>query len=389
MATRTVYLTVESGGYTTDGEGEWIDFYVTSGGEAFGVYEPYAIEINFSGVTSYYGSSVTHKWEIKIAGDGSYGDYGDNYDSIAEFSKVMYDDTADFDLSYTSLDSDAINLLKTKGLTNIGIFQLGTRKIVGSASASAIATIYYNEPSYDWNNGPSNISVTQNNDGTFNISWSAASWQGPGTVYYYVYSVPGDEREWLTSTTSTSAKNILIPAYGNVTIYVYGYEYDTYTESTHASKAVTFLAPSLSKPAISLSASKGQSVIITRGNSSITKGSATSISYKLFRGSTEVGTFSGTTYTLDQATLESWGQTSLTFKVQATATGVTPVVNNASTLTATSDSATFTFEPHQTILYYDGSNWVECIVYYYNGSNWQECEPYYYTGSTWQICSYT
>ena len=261
------------------------------------------------------------------------------------------------------------------------------------------------EYSYDWNYGPSNISVTQNNDGTFNISWNAASWQGPGTVYYYVYSIPGDEREWLTSTTSTSATNILIPAYGNVTIYVYGYEYDTYTESAHASKAVTFLAPSLSKPTISLSTSKGQSVIITRGSSSITKGSATSISYKLFRGSTEVGTFSGTTYTLDQATLESWGQTSFTFKIQATATGVTPVVNNISTLTAISDTATFTFEPYKTILYYTGNGpingYEECIAYYYTGNSnegnngWVECEPYIYTGESnatingWQLCSYT
>lgn len=122
MATRTVYLTVESGGYTTKGEGEWIDFYVTSGGDAFGIYEPYAIEIDFSGVTSYYGSSVTHKWKIKLAGDGSYDNYGNNYYTIAEFSKAMYDDTANFDLSYTSLNSDAINLLKTQGLTNIGIF---------------------------------------------------------------------------------------------------------------------------------------------------------------------------------------------------------------------------------------------------------------------------
>lgn len=42
MAQRKVYLTVEDGGYTTKGDGEWVDFYVTSGGQAFGTYEPYA-----------------------------------------------------------------------------------------------------------------------------------------------------------------------------------------------------------------------------------------------------------------------------------------------------------------------------------------------------------
>lgn len=407
MATRTVNLTVESGGYTTDGEGEWVDFYVTSGGEAFGIYEPYAIAINFSGVTSYYGSDVTHEWDIRISGDGSYGDYGDNYDTIATLQKVMHDDTADFDLSSTSLDSDAISLLKTKGLTNIGIFQIGNRKIVGKSTASAIATIYYNEPSYNWNNGPSDISVTQNNDGTFNISWKAASWQGPGTVYYYVYSDPTDERDYLVSTTDTGQNNVIIPAYGNVIIYVYGRQYDTSTNmfSSTASKSITFSAPSLNAPTISLSATKGQSVTITRGDSTVNKGSATSITYDLYRGSSKVGTFSGKTYSINQATLENWGQTNLTFKIQATATGVKPVVNNTSKLTADSNTVTFIFEPYKTILYYTGNGSIngyeECIVYYYTGNpnegnnGWVECEPYIYTGESnatingWQICSYT
>lgn len=390
MAYRTVYLTVESGGFTTNGDGEWVDFYVTSGGEAFGAYEPYAIEIDFSGVTSWHSGNVTHDWKIKISSDGEYGELGDNYTTIGTFSKVMNQSTANFDLDYTSLNSTAISNLKSKGITNIGIFQDNdNRRIVGYSYASAVATIYYNEPSYEWNYGPSNISVSQNNDGTFNISWDAASWQGPGDVYYYVYSNPADEREWLVSTTETSAKDILIPTYGSVTIYVYGYQYDTYTSSSTASKQVTFSAPSLNAPTISLSTTKGQSVTITRGDSTVNKGSATSITYDLYRGSSKVGTFSGKTYTVNQSTLESWNQISITFKIKATASGVKPVVNNNSTLTAESTTATFTFEPYKTICYYDGSNQVECIVYYYDGSNWQECEPYYYDGSNWQLCSYT
>ena len=408
MATRTVYLTIESGGYTTKGEGEWIDFYVTSGGEAFGIYEPYAIEIDFSGVTSYYGSSVTHKWKIKLAGDGSYGNYGDNYYTIAEFSKAMYDDTANFDLSYTSLNSDAINLLKTQGLTNIGIFQVGTRKIVGKSSASAIATIYYNEPSYDWDSGPTITSIKNNNNGEYTIKWSAANWQGGNTyvrydVFIYQGSTYVSESDYLTSLSHTA----LIPKYDTELTFYVRASLSSGSNSTIKSETVKkiFNSPTLSKPTISLSNNKGQSVTITRGDSQVNDGSATSIAYDLYRDSNKVGTFSGKTYTINQSTLENWNQTNIIFKIKATASGVSPVVNNNSKLTSESNTATFTFEPYKTILYYTGSGpingYEECIVYYYTGNSnegnngWVECEPYIYTGESnatingWQLCSYT
>ena len=391
MAERKVYLTVEDGGYTTKGDGEWVDFYVTSGGEAFGAYEPYAIEIDFSGVTSYYGNSVTHKWKIKISGDGEPGDYGDHYETIAEFSKSMYDDTANFDLGYTVLESDAISILKNQGLTNIGIFQNNDRRIVGKSSASAVATIYYNEPSYDWNYGPTITSIKNNNNGEYTIEWSAANWQGGNTyvrydVFIYQGSTYISESDYLTSLSHTAS----IPKYNTELTFYVRASLSSGSSSTIKSATVnkTFNSPTLSKPTISLSNNKGQSVTITRGDSQVNDGSATSIDYDLYRDSNKVGTFSGKTYSINQSTLEDWNQTSITFKIKATASGVKPVVNSNSTLTSESNTATFTFEPYKTICYYDGSNQIECIVYYYDGSNWQECEPYYYDGSNWQLCSY-
>lgn len=45
---------------------------------------------------------------------------------------------------------------------------------------------------------------------------------------------------------------------------------------------------------------------------------------------------------------------------------------------------TFTTLPiHQTVKYYDGSNWIECIPYYYDGSSWIEVYISYYDGSNW------
>lgn len=409
MATRKVYLTVEDGGYTTKGNGEWIDFHVTSGGQAFGAYEPYAIKIDFSGVTSYYDSSVTHKWKIKISGDGDPGDYGDHYEPIAEFSKSMYDDTANFDLSYTVLESNAISILKNQGLTNIGIFQNNDRRIVGSSSASAVATIYYNEPSYDWNYGPSNVQVSQNNDGTFNASWNEASWSGPSPVYYYIYGYINEEEEWLWDGSETNIKNIFIPKemYGKkIVIKVIAEESDSRNwTQRETSIEYTFQNPSLSIPQISISSNTGISLTINKIQSSSLSYCTGNIHYELHYGtienSTKIEKFSGDSYTITESQLEEWNIINQSFFIKAIATITKPtgiIPNN--TLEQNSNIVNFIYEPHKTVIYFTESGPQECIVHYYTGNpnegnnGWVECEPYIYTGESnatidgWQLCSY-
>lgn len=39
--------------------------------------------------------------------------------------------------------------------------------------------------------------------------------------------------------------------------------------------------------------------------------------------------------------------------------------------------------------YYNGSSWVECVPHYYDGSRWVHCNPYYYDGSAWRECSHS
>ena len=404
MAYRTVYLTVESGGFTTNGDGEWVDFYVTSGGEAFGAYEPYAIEIDFSGVTSYYGSSVTHAWKIKISGDGDYGEYGDDYETIAEFSRSMYDDTANFDLGYTTLGSSAISILKNYGLTNIGIFQNNDRRIVGKSSASAVATIYYNEPSYDWNYGPSNVQVSQNNDGTFKISWNAASWSGGSSyIKYYIYCPQISTDNYFDIIGETS-KKYTIPGYStDYTFYISAYENQTGSWAGDSiEKTYNFTAPYVTAPTISISPTSGISTTITRTNSSL-KYTDGEITYNLYRNNILVGTFSDLTYTISQDTLDSWNSENIEFQVKVTTSNLTN--NYGSPLTNKSNTVTFKYNLNKTILYYTGNGSIngyeECIVYYYTGNlnegdnGWVECEPYIYTGESnatingWQLCSYT
>ena len=264
------------------------------------------------------------------------------------------------------------------------------------------------EYSYDWNYGPTITSIKNNNDGEFTIEWSAASWQGGNTyvrydVFIYQGSTYISESDYLTSLSHTAS----IPKYDTELTFYVRASLSSGSSSTKKSETTTktFNSPTLSKPTISLSNTKGQSVTVTRDDSQVNDGSATSITYDLYRGSNKVGTFSGKTYSISQSTLEGWNQTSITFKIKATASGVKPIVDSKSTLTSESNTATFTFEPYKTICYYTSNGSIngyeECIVYYYTGdttkgdNGWVECEPYYYTGDTsigdngWQICSYT
>ena len=64
MATRTIPLTVESGGYTTGGSGEWVAFFPDSNNSSFGNNNPtsYSITFNSSYLYANYSSNITMKW---------------------------------------------------------------------------------------------------------------------------------------------------------------------------------------------------------------------------------------------------------------------------------------------------------------------------------------
>lgn len=86
---------------------------------------------------------------------------------------------------------------------------------------------------------------------------------------------------------------------------------------------------------------------------------------------------SGTSTQITVDILNEWYDTSVQFVVYA----------YYGNLQQSSDAAYFTATFHRTLAYFDGSSWVECIVYRYQEGSWIECIPYIYNEGAWAECT--
>ena len=380
MATRTIPLTVESGGYTTAGEGEWVAFFPDSNNGSFGNNNPtsYSITFNSSYLYANYASSVTMRWKLKFK-------IGGTWYTIYTGSQAMSKTNSDFDSSGT-LSSSVISALKSGSISEVGVYQNGTRVIKGTSSATGTLTITYTEvtPSVT---KPGTPTFTQNNDGTFKASWGTATGSnGSGSVTYQLWSVTDGEAVSSSSTSTTVTLDI--PTYGTAIQYKV---IATYSGTTANSSTVTktFTKPALSTPTnVKLSAATGESTTISWTASSITATAVSgNITYSIRKNGTEIETTTSTSYTFNKDITSTWGTNAVTLTVVAKASTVNK--HYPSLTSGTSSGVSFTYKKLQsTIAYYNGSSWIECVPYYYNGSSWIECIPYYYNGSSWVECSH-
>ena len=115
MATRTIPLTVESGGYTTEGEGEWVAFFPDNNNEAFGNHNPtsYSITFNNSYLYANYASNITMKWDLDFK-------IGGTWYNVYSGSNSMSKSNSDFSSSGT-LSSSVISALKSGSISEIAI----------------------------------------------------------------------------------------------------------------------------------------------------------------------------------------------------------------------------------------------------------------------------
>lgn len=144
----------------------------------------------------------------------------------------------------------------------------------------------------------------------------------------------------------------------------------------------------------SMSPTSGQSTTIKWSAASVSNQGSATIYYQYFVGpsstysdSYHIGTTTGLTATITEANIlakcgSSFSGTCYVF--------VRAYWDNGSTTGgwSTPTGKAFSYTPHRTVKYFNGSSWVECIPYYFNGSSWIECIPYYFNGSSWVECSH-
>lgn len=381
MASRTLGLSIQESG-TTGGEGEKLDFDITSGtNTAFGSHEPYSYSISFN--TSYlyanYSGNITMKWSIHLKINGS------RYE-IYSGSKTMSKSNSNFDSS-GSLPSNVISLLKSYPISEVSIYQDGSREIKGTSSATGTLTINYTEVNPSLGT-PAAPTITQNNDGTYTAEWAAVSASnGSGSVQYRLWSV--SDGQALTSYSTSRKATLDIGAYGTSLQFRVQATYSGLT-TNGSTTTKTFTKPSLSKPSnVKLSAASGESTTISWSASSITATAVSgSITYSIRKNGTQIATTTGTSYTFNKDKTSTWGTSAITLTVVASCSTVN---KHYPTLTSSASSGvSFTYKAAGTTVgYWDGSKWVHCYVYYFDGTNWKQIDPYYNNGSSLIKCSTT
>lgn len=339
MATRTIPLTVESGGYTTGGSGEWVAFFPDSNNSSFGNNNPtsYSITFNSSYLYANYSSNITMKWQLKFK-------IGGNWYTIYTGSKTMKKTNSDFSSS-GSLSSEVITALKNNSISEVGVYQNGSRVIRGTSSAYGTLNITYTEviPTLGT---PSAPTITQNNNGTYTASWNAVSASnGSGSVQYRLWSVTDG---LALSSYSTSTSTTL-----NIGTYDYAFQFKvqaTYSGLTTSSGTTTktFYKPYLDAPSnfkINSSTSyTGATAPLTwtQGAFNYTGGTRT---YEIYKGDSLVYTTgaSATSYTIPESTTKGWGTSAVTLKIRGKGTSLENTASGPTIYSSYTSTVSYTY----------------------------------------------
>lgn len=248
---------------------------------------------------------------------------------------------------------------------------------------------------------PGAPTITQSpTQATFSASWTRAVASDGGTnISYSVYC--GDSKIG-ESTAGLSLTNLSIPNYNISNNFYIKANYAGISANSSSVKA-TFSPPSMTAPTITVTPTEGSSVTVswTKPKLSYTTGD---ITYKLYckKNSTASSsswiTFGDVGTLLEQNIQEEWLKIKgvegdiFYFQVDATATNLSHIANNTTTLMRGSDFAPgFTFKIGGSVGYYVNGAWQECTVYYYGWNSttqryeWIECIPYYYNGGWREI----
>ena len=226
-------------------------------------------------------------------------------------------------------------------------------------------TVTYTPPSISWSSATLSLSRSGT---TVTATYGGTATHNNGyTVTYYLYE--GSTNLGTFSGTTKTLSNVSV---GTHTYKVMASGGTVSAQGGSASITVPAAAITWSDATLTL-VQNGTDVTAAMGGTE-THNHGTAVTYYLYEGSTQIGTFSNNTLTFTPSVGTH------TYKTVASGGGIS----------ADGASASITVvPPYKTLKIYNGSEWIECIVYRYDGNSFIEVEPYYYDGTNWSECSHT
>ena len=198
-------------------------------------------------------------------------------------------------------------------------------------------------PEVTW---PTNISASQEMNGTTKITWKACTGSGGTGTESLTYTIHKGENGPVLKTTSATTVTLDIAScfgYGtNVQIYVRSH-YGTADEWNYINK--TFYAPSISPPSsLKISDSIGPSTTISWSAAKLSHTTGT-ITYTVLKNGVPIsgGTTPSTKYDILESVAKTWGSSAVTLTVQANGTDLSNTYSGRTLTSAASNGVSYTY----------------------------------------------
>lgn len=343
MAYKTMYFSRSSSGYNAE-DGDYIDYTpdssISFGSNAKATYFYFDVD---GGLTSATSSARTHGANLQVKSNGTWYEIwdGDLY--------LPKKGTTGYDISFSgSIPSSYQSTIGTYGISDLRLQQqdssAGNNFALRGTSGEGTLEIKYEvvQPSLG---NPGTPSITQNNNGTYRITWSAPSYSnGSGSP---TYTVKYGSTTVVSSSTSRD-HTLTIPSYGSSLTFTVTASYSGLTSSS--SKSITFVKPAVKAPS-NLKVKNSTSHTGATAPLAWTAGSFSSyltgsLAYEIYKGDTLVTTTSAgaTSYTIPESKTKGWGTSAVTLKIRGKGTGLSNTSQGSTLYSGYTSTVSYTYK---------------------------------------------
>lgn len=343
MAYKTMYFSRSSSGYNAE-DGDYIDYTpdssISFGSNAKATYFYFDVD---GGLTSATSSARTHGANLQVKSNGTWYEI---WDGDLHLPKKG---TTGYDISFSgSIPSSYQSTIGTYGISDLRLQQqeseAGNNFALRGTSGEGTLEIEYEvvQPSLG---NPGTPSITQNNNGTYRITWSAPSYSnGSGSP---TYTVKYGSTTVVSSNTSRD-HTLTIPSYGSSLTFTVTASYSGLTSSS--SKSITFVKPAVKAPSnlkVNSAASyTGATAPLTWTAGSFSSYLTGTLAYQIYKGDTLVATTNAgaTSYTIPESTTKGWGTSAVTLKIRGKGTGLSNTSQGSTLYSSYTSTVSYTYK---------------------------------------------